>query len=87
MTCKGINCTYNHPHGEHSRGCIAEHDRATTMTIEEHKRGATMTGEEQLLHWIELYKDKRDKETCPAMIVTLNNMIKNLENMIDEHDY
>jgi len=50
-------------------------------------RGDDMTGEEQLLSWIEMYKDKRDKETCPAMIVTLNNMIKNLEGMIDEHDY
>ena len=46
-----------------------------------------MTGEEQLLHWIEMYKNKRDEEECPAMIVTLNNMIKNLEDMIDEHDY
>jgi hypothetical protein len=46
-----------------------------------------MTGEEQLDHWIEMYKAKRDKETCPAMIITLNNMIKNLENMKDEHDY
>jgi hypothetical protein len=46
-----------------------------------------MTGEEQLLEWIAMYKDKRDKETCPAMIVTLNNMIKNLEGMIDDHEY
>ena len=46
-----------------------------------------MTGEEQLLHWIDMYKNKRDEEACPAMIVTLNNMIKNLEDMIDEHDY
>ena len=75
MTCKGTNCTYNYPQGEHSNECIAEHEEAT------------MTGEEQLLRWIEMYKANRDKETCPAMIVTLNNMIKNMENMIDEHDY
>ena len=75
MECKGTNCKYNHSMSIHSTECIEEHEEAT------------MTGEEQLLHWIALYKDKRDKETCPAMVVTLNNMIKNLENMIDEHDY
>jgi len=75
MTCKGTNCMYNHNMGIHSTECTQEHEEAT------------MTGEEQLLRWIEMYKDKRNKETCPAMIVTLNNMIKNMENMIDEHDY
>jgi hypothetical protein len=64
MICKGTNCTYNHPLHLHSPECTQEHE------------AATMTGEEQLLHWIAMYKDKRDKETCPAMIVTLNNMIK-----------
>jgi hypothetical protein len=50
-------------------------------------RGDDMTGEEQLLNWIEIYKKKREEETCPAMTVTLTNMIENLEKMIDDHDY
>jgi hypothetical protein len=61
--------------------------RGDDMSLTHNMRGDDMTGEEQLLEWIAMYKDKRDKETCPAMIVTLNNMIKNLEGMIDEHDY